>query len=442
MHARQLTAAAGVAGVALAAGLVGEAAPQSAGSLQRELLLLIQGDDPVPAKGSPALCGDAESRFERGSPGWYFGEGDCSLAYPSSVSAMVTAASEGELAERLAAAETRARLVSLLQKLQLVVGGLSLQQRLMIHTTAWEIAYGLRRTEQGARRALPDFEPALCESLRLLKLTRFTPEQAAQLPSTLAELPKLAAAPEVAPTVGAILGKEKGIVEVVPGTDLHADLLLGRFMPRVFLTVADAEARQRLGAYLEDPARRYEDLKNLPRTFPGLQAILVLYFNVLGHDDRLLPTDQVAAWQQYSFSGTVGPEMSFAEAARRITFVNIEFERDLTDKDGLRYRKAEQGAMARQGLLDVKPWRPGLVLTTKRGQCLACHSQQVATFDTHGARRVDFAPPLERSSRDIESAYYRENIEAKLQRWARACEEAAAGGGSATVSDRPAPGAP
>lgn len=429
MHARQLTAAGSFAGLALAVGLVVEAAPQSADALQRELLLLLQGEDPVAAKGSPALCRDADNRFERGTQAWYFAEGGCRLAYPPSLTAVVTAASEGQLADRLATAETRQRLVSLLQELQRAAAGLSLQQRLMVHTTAWEIAYGLKRTEQNARRPLPDLEPALCESLRLLKLTRFTPQQAAQLPSTLAELPKLAGAPEIATTVEAILRKEKGMVEAVPGTDLHADLLFGRFMARVFLTVADAEARKAFGAYLGDPARRYEDLKNLPRTFAGLQAILVLYFNVLGQDDRILPTDQVAAWQQYSFSGTVGPEMSFAEAARRITFVNVEFERDLEGGDRVRYRKAEQEAMARQGLIDVKPWRPGLVLTTKRGQCLACHSQQVATFDTHGARRVDFAPPLERPSRDIESAYYRESVEAKLQQWARACEQPAGGGG-------------
>lgn len=429
MHARQLTAAGSFAGLALAVGLVVEAAPQSADALQRELLLLLQGEDPVAAKGSPALCRDGDSRFERGTQAWYFAEGSCRLAYPPSLTAVVTAASEGQLADRLAAAETRQRLVSLLQELQRAAAGLSLQQRLMVHTTAWEIAYGLRRTEQNAKRPVPAFEPALCESLRLLKLTRFTPEQAAQLPSTLAELPKLAAAPEIAPAVEAILGKEKGIVEAVPGTDLHADLLFGRFMARVFLTVADAGARKAFVAYLDDPARRYEDLKNLPGSFAGFQAILVLYFNVLGLDDRLLPTDQVAAWQQYSFSGTVGPEMPFTEAARRITFVNVEFERVLGSGDGVRYRKAEQEAMARQGLIDVKPWRPGLVLTTKRGQCLACHSQQVATFDTHGARRVDFSPPLERPSREVESAYYRESIEAKLRQWTRACEQPAGAGG-------------
>ncbi len=426
MHARH---AVSLASFVLAVGLVGDAASQSAGTLQRELLLLLQGEEPVAAKGSPALCRDADSRFEHGTQGWYFGEGRCSLAYPPSLTSVVTAASEGQLAERLAAAETRQRLVSLLQELQRAAGGLSLQQRLMVHTTAWEIAYGLKRTEQNARRPLPEFEPALCESLRLLQLTHFTPEQAARLPSTLAELPQLAAAPEITSTVEAILGKKEGIVEAVPGTDLHADLLFGRFLARVFLTVADAGARKALGAYLDDPARRYEDFKNLPSRFAGFQAILVLYFNVLGPDGRLLPTDQVAAWQQYSFSGTVGPEIPFAEAARRITFVNVEFERDIGGGDGLGYRKVEQEAMARQGLIDVKPGRPGLVLTTKRGQCLACHSQQVATFDTHGARQVDFAPPLERPSREIESAYYRESIEAKLQQWTRACEQPAGGGG-------------
>ena len=424
-----MTAAASFAGLALAVGLVVEAAPQSADALQRELLLLLQGEDPVAAKGSPALCRDADNRFERGTQAWYFAEGSCRLAYPPSLTAVVTAASEGQLADRLAAAETRQRLVSLLQELQRAAAGLSLQQRLMVHTTAWEIAYGLRRTEQNAKRPVPEFEPALCESLRLLKLTRFTPAQAAQLPSTLAELPKLAAAPEIAPAVEAILGKEQGVVEAVPGTDLHADLLFGRFMARVFLTVADAEARKALASYLDDPARRYEDFKNLPRAFAGFQAILVLYFNVLGPDGRLHPTDQVAAWQQYSFSGTAGPEVPFVEAARRITFVNVEFERDTEGGDGLRYRKVEQDSMARQGIIDVKPWRPGLVLTTKRGQCLACHSQQVATFDTHGARRVDFAPPFERPSRDIESAYYRESIEAKLQQWTGSCEQPAGGGG-------------
>ncbi len=429
MLPRQLTAAASLASVALAVGLVVGAASPSSGALQRELLLLLQGEDPVAAKGSPALCRDEDSPFEPGTQAWYFAEGRCSLTYPPSLTAVVTAASEGQLTDRLAAAETRQRLVSLLQELQRAAAGLSLQQRLMVHTTAWEVAYGLRRTEQNARRPMPDLEAPVCESLRLLKLTAFTPQQAARLPSTLAELPKLASAPELAPTVESILGKEQGVVEAVPGTDLHADILFGRFLARVFLTVADTGARKALAAYLEDPTRRYEDFKNLPSTFAGFQAILVLYFNVLDTDGRLHPTDQVAAWQQYSFSGTVGPQMPFVEAARRITFVNVEFERDLGGGDGLGYRKVEQDSMARQGLIDVKPWRPGLVLTTKRGQCLACHSQQVATFDTHGPRRVDFTAPLERPSRDIESAYYRESIEARLQQWAQSCEPPAGDGG-------------
>jgi hypothetical protein len=387
----------------------------------RELILLLQG--PATAvKGTPALCGDTGP--DAGTAAWYFGEGGCALEYPPSVTSMVTSVSLGDLKPVLSAPGVTRRTQELLDELALSVGtaGLALQDKLAAHTTAWELVYGMERTGERDPAWARQAAPLLCQAAKVLRSTSFRPEEAARLPANVGDLPRLAGLSEIADLAGGLVRHDPGIVEVVPSTDLHADLLFGRFTARVFVTSTRVEERDRLLRFLSDATTPYGALRALPQKFEGIQGILLLFFNVLTEDRKVLLTSQVAVWQQYTFEGQVPIDQPFAEAAKRIRFLTVEFQRD-PERPGAepRYRKVAANEMATQGLLNVKPLRAGAWVTTSRGQCLKCHVHQVATFDTHGHRQVAFAAPLVRPAADVVTPYYRANVEARLQRLDAGC---------------------
>jgi hypothetical protein len=346
---------------------------------------------------------------------------------------LVTSISLGELRPVFSPEVTR-RIQGLLDELAVAVraAGLDPQDKLAAQSTVWELVYGMERAAErdpvwGGRAS-----PLLCQAARLLERTAFRQEEADRLPATLGDLPRLAGLPEIEDLARRLVLHDPGIVEVVPSTDLHADLLFGRFTARVFLTATGAEERERLRRYLADAGTPYAALRALPQKFEGLQGILILFFNVLTEDQTVLLTPQVAVWQQYTFDGRVPIELPFAEAARKIRFLSVEYQRARDGSGrGPRYRQVAANEMATQGLLNVKPSRPGAWVTTARGQCLKCHVHQVATFDTHGRRRVAFAPPLVRPAADVVTPYYRSNVEARLRRRLAECEAPSPGAGTA-----------
>jgi hypothetical protein len=398
-----------------------------ADAAQRELLLLLQGDD-VPVMGTPALCqargGEEDGRLRDET--WYFARGDCHLTYGPSVNAVVTSIMEGVPPQIVESPATRARVLRSLERLERLVtaGTVSLQQRLMIHTLAWEIAHGIKRGHGG--RLAEGLEPQLRGALDLLRASHFDVQSAATLPATLADLPRLANVPRIAPIVEGLVRHDPGIVEVLLPSEMHAEFLFGRFTPRLFLTLRTAEGRDRFRQHVA--GTRYEELQNLPSAFRGVRAVLILYFNVLTDDFTILPTSQIAFWHQYTFTGAADFSLPFADQAGRIEFLSIHYSRILAGTeesargpgvgaDWLVYREVDQRAMTRQGLLDVKPSREGLWMTTTRGQCLRCHLNRVAAFDTVGKLGVRFSVPLVKGGRELLTPYFLDHVEPELRRW-------------------------
>jgi hypothetical protein len=385
----------------------------------------------VAVKGTPALCAAKDGDPDKLTYQWFFGEGPCALSYAPSRTAVVTTLSLGDMKGILASPASRERLDALLRELDASLSAAppGLQDRLNVHTTIWEVVYGLKRSGEREPQWAADLAPLLCRAVGLLRRTSFSHEDAARLPATLGDLPRLAATPEIAPLVERLISHDPSVVEVSPATDLHADLLFGRFTARIFLTAAEPAERDGLRKIVQDPSLAYWKLKALPESVAGVEGVLVLFFNVLGPDESVIPTEQVAVWQQYAFEGKVPIALPFAEAARRIRFRTIEYQRNLRVADAPpAYRTADPSAMSGQGLLNVKPARAGAWVSTQRAQCLGCHTHQVATFDTHGRRRVDFLAPLTRGGPALLTAYYGDRIEGRLRGWAGECPSRAADG--------------
>lgn len=389
---------------------------------ERDLVAFLQGET-VPVRASPALCKPKEEGPVNGRDlelqAWYFDDGGCTLAFPPRPDALVTSISEGGGKALFESPAALARLSALLDELRQEVSraGLSAQQKLIVQSRAWEVTFGLRQSLEYHPEWELAGEASVRKALQLLEETRFSLRELAALPANLADLPRLAGAPEIESTVLALLRRDPGLVEVVPPSDLHADILLGRFTPRIFLTVADEASRERFRQFVTDPKTTYPELRKLPQSFPGVRGILVLYFNVFLDDGTIAPTEVVAFWQEYAFTDKVSFEMPFTEATKRIRFRVVEALRD-GSSGGLRYEVADQQRMARRIFLDVKPKIPGMPVTTLRAHCLSCHRNQIATFDTHGPRQVRFSLPLQRSGREILTPYY-EQFETRLREWKR-----------------------
>jgi hypothetical protein len=393
----------------------------------RDLSELIHGQ-PVSVVSSPELCSSgATSPPVDSAPqliDWYFGQGRCELLYPPRPTSLVSPLAERQSKVVFRSAESRAKLFAILDELIQAVEGnqLSAQEKLIIHTTAWELAFsldwfGLHDLEM--ERVL---EPGVRRAVRLLRTTQFSPDELALLPATLKDLSQISSTPEIASDVESLLNHDSGIAEVVLPTELHADLHFGRFTPRVFLTLTRGADRAAFRRYVTQKETRYEDLRNLPLKFAGIKGILVLYFNVLTADLKIIPTDQVAFWYEYTFSDKTAFELPFNEAANRIQFISIAYVNKLGHRSALDtarpvYKQSDSKEMTRAGILDVKPVNPGERVNSRRAQCLRCHLNQIAAFDTHGPRRVAFSDPLTRSARDLLTPYFKNSIESKLGQW-------------------------
>ena len=333
------------------------AADDVGNTMLRELLLLLM-EKRIQVTGSADLCNTrvTESNNSKGRA-WYFAAGGCERSHMPAPQRVVTSILEGIPGLTTASTAARSRIAAALGELRqrATRNVLSLQQRLAVHTLAWEIVQGFRRIQDIDPTKAQEIDAEHRAAIDLLRLTAFSEKQLDALPKTLPQLPNLASAPEISPLVKR-LNDESRVVELLMPAELHAELLFGRFTSRLFLTLESDDAAKLIRTRIAQT--EYRNLQNLPAALRGLTAVFVLYFNVLSDDFKIVPTEQVAFWQQYSFLDLADTSLSFEEQAMRIEFVSIEFERNfessLTD-ERLIYRKRDQKEMAVQGALNIGP---------------------------------------------------------------------------------------
>ena len=391
----------------------------------RRLLDLVQGGT-VMVAASPALCSAAGAPSFGPKPStrdWYFRSGACMLPFPTDYLGVVTRGTQGldqDLSDPVKVQALRAVLADIRAKL----GEASTQERLLFHSTAWELAHALDAPAAAPAAAAPVSEglAALrCDTLALLRESSYTGEQAAALPSTLGRLPALAGVDEIADLARRIEAGDPEILELLPPPEAHARLLHGRFTLRVFFTGTNAEARRRVREYLL--ATPYDDAGKLLLEVPDVLSVLLLYFNVLDRDLRIHPTPQIAFWQQYSFDGQLSLERDELEQAEeKVRFVSIRYQRNY-ESDEPRYALLDETAMSRTGFVDGMPSQMSAPVTTLRGACIRCHRRVVSSFHPEEKREVRFTRPLEISGRELLTPSYTAGTEALFQRWAASCPD-------------------
>ena len=382
---------------------------------------LIQGGT-VMVGASPALCKTAGARTldapSASDPReWYFRSGACMLPFATDYLGLVTRATQGldrDLLDPTKIEALRTAIVDLRAKLPQA----SAQERLMLHTTAWELAYALEAPTV-AMVGGAAVSALRCELVGLLRDSAYTKEQAAALPSTLGRLPALAGVDAIADLARRIEARDPEMVELLPPPEAHARLLHGRFTLRVFFTGKTPEASRRVREYLSTTP--YERLGRLPLEVPDVVSVLLLYFNVLDSDLKILPTEQIAFWQQYSFDGQLNlerDEMEQAEAT--VHFLSIRYQRNY-DSDEPRYASLAETAMSRTGFVDGMPSQMSAPATTLRGACIRCHRRVISSFHPEEKREVRFTSPFEVSGRDLLTGAYTQGTEADFAKWASAC---------------------
>jgi hypothetical protein len=264
--------------------------------------------------------------------------------------------------------------------------------------------------------------PLRCETIALLRETSYTPEEASALPATLSRLPALAGVEEIADLARRIEARVPDVVEILPPPEAHARLLHGRFTLRVFFTGATPEASRRVREYLL--ATPYENAGRLPLEVPDVVSVLLLYFNVLDSELRIVPTQQIAFWQQYSFRGQLTLDRDELEQAEEtVRFLSIRYQRNY-ENDEPRYALLPETAMSRTGFVDGMPSTMSAPATTLRGACIRCHRRVISSFHPEEKRAVRFTLPFEVSGRDLLTPAYTAGTEARFQQWAASCRGA------------------
>jgi hypothetical protein len=421
---RRALVAAAFSSTVLAALLLASAA--SAGTPlaaeHRRLMELIQGG-PVMVAASPALC-KAVGAKTLDLPGaddpreWYFRSGACMVPFDTDYLGLVTRATQGldrDLLDPAKVEALRAAVADLRAKLPQATQ----QERLILHSTAWELGYALEAPTVAAVGGKA-IAPLRCEIVGLLRDSSFTKEQAAALPATLARLPALAGVDAIADLARRIEARDPDVVELLPPPEAHARLLHGRFTLRVFFTGKTPEASRRVREYLL--ATPYERQGRLPLEVPDVVSVLLLYFNVLDADLEIIPTEQIAFWQQYSFDGQLTlerEEMQQAEAT--LHFLSVRYQRNY-ETDEARYASLAETAMSRTGFVDGMPSQMSAPVTTLKGACIRCHRRVISSFHPEEKREVRFTRPLEVSGRDLLTPAYIQGAEATLAKWASTCQ--------------------
>jgi hypothetical protein len=394
----------------------------------RHLMELIQGGT-VMIAASPALCSAAgAATLDAPSAStdprdWYFRTGACMLPFATDYLGVVTRATQGldrDLIDRTkvealrgAVAQVRAR-----------IGEAASQERLLLHSTAWELLYALDApTVAAIAGTAPGGSPQAalrCELIGLLRDSSYTPEQAAALPATLTRLPALAGVDAIADLARRIDAHDPDLVELLPPPEAHARLLHGRFTLRVFFTGKTPEASRKVREYLL--ATPYDRLGRLALETPDVVAVLLLYFNVLDHDLRIIPTQQIAFWQQYGFDGQLTLDREEMEQANAtVHFLSIRYQRNY-ETDEPRYASLPETAMSRTGFVDGMPSQMSAPATTLRGACIRCHRRVISSFHPEEKREVRFTKPFEVSGRDLLTTAYTEGAEGNFAKWAATCQ--------------------
>ncbi len=417
--------------------------PDSSGSkrielLQRDLSVLLQGDEAVSVEASPALCNahNLDRNPGQDSRAWYFGHEKCRLQYPPDITALVSPATD-DISKRLYESDAqRLKLEQTLSELRQISSRekLDLQEKLLLHSTAWEIHEGLKRSLQYRPERSRVLHQTQCLAFDLLRQTAFSDRELEAIPDTLRELARSAKAPQIEPIIRRLDQHDPTIVEVFSPSDLHAETMLGRFTPRIFLMLenADESEAERFRKTISSSAKPNESLLYLPHQFSGFSAILVLYFNVLTTDLRIVPTRQVAFWKQYQYSGKIEDGISFENLEKRIKFFTVAYKKNFntvkqkstapTASSQILYEQEDQGSIARQTFLNVKPEVPGLYVTTLRGNCLKCHNFRVSLFQTRDSSQLGYSVPLVRQGRDLLTPYFRQTIEQEINRSGNDCK--------------------
>ncbi len=389
------------------------------GPLHRRMMELIQGGEVIVAA-SPALCSARGLRgsWDRGDVrAWYSRTGACMLPFPTDLHGVVTRATQGLAGDLREPAKVEA-LVTVLGEIRGRVAEASAQERLMFHSTAWELAHAVADASENA--ASPGLERLRCETMSLLQDTAYSAEDVSSLPSTLAGLPELAGVPEIEALAGDIAAQDGTIVEMLPPPEAHARLLHGRFTVRVFFTTSGPEGRQAVKEYLTG-GTPYDRMGRLALEVADVESVLLLYFNVLDSDFEIQPTDQVAFWQQVSFRGQLSLDVDeHRQAEEQVRFRSVRYQRNF-DSDELVYADLDEEAMSRTGFVDGMPSQMVAPVTTLRGACIRCHRRVISSFHPEEERELRFSAPLEASGRSLLTPEYTRGAEARLREWKGLC---------------------
>lgn len=437
-------------GLALAATLI--AAQPSAtstgnvdpGNLHREILQILHGEPRTDVVPSPYYCwrqGQGPEKPLMPAFDWYVtGRGACSAAYVPKLAAIHSPLSDkGEIIHFFFDDEKRGRLETSLTQLAsfLEANRLPLGDQFDLQMTVWELIAAL----QHRRDVRVDWYPEISQSkvdrllvpaLKVLRATLFTQEQIAALPATLPNLAELSGERAIQPLAEKLDAGDDAILEDLFPSQLHSAFAAGRMFSRVFITLDDPAELERFQEALAKrdntrlegfswltapPLPRdqleyggYSYLRYLPLRYSRVHAALVLYFNVLDTQYRVVPTPLVAGWSELWWSEKLEDREDLRAADRVLGMRIIQYQKQfgLTSTSGgeqaghfPHYRSVSEDEISHVTFLDVNPVYAGAPVTTVRAQCLSCHATRLKSFELH-QRKVGFARPFLASPQELE----------------------------------------
>lgn len=422
------------------------------GQHHREILTILHGEARGDVSPSPYLCwrrGEGVARPEMPAFEWFvLGTGSCEAVYRPDMGAIHSPLSDkGEIVHFFFDDEKYRRLESSLTELATAVetSPLALGDRFDLQMTVWELIAALQFRRDIDVDWYPPISQArvdrlLVPALRVLRGTLFSRQQVDALPATLRELAELSGEAAIRPSVQRLTQDGEAFVEDLFPSQLHNSFSQGRMYSRVFLTMDDAAELERFRKALAERANTrlqgfswqrsaptpeddltvgsFLDVRYLPLEYSSLRAVLILYFNVLDTNYRVVPTRMVATWNELWWTSELDDAEDLREAEQALEMRIVKYQKQLGLSGGRfpDYRTVSEDEVSRVLFTDVNPVAPGTKVTTVRGQCLSCHSTKLMTYNMH-RRLVGFVRPLSLDPEELEPRQMEAEASRSFREW-------------------------
>lgn len=374
---------------------------------------------------TPQFCGDpppTNNSFEEEIRWRVDGVGSCRATYqPDPRSLFTPLSNRGEISQFFFDDARYGALLAAIRDMTLnYPGDIDPLYKLDVQMTFWEMVSALewRRDLKIAWQPAIDqkrMDELLSASNAVLRMSRFTRKEISVLDAAAASNRRFA---DLEQKITRGCYSETGLVG-----GIHESMSQGRLYGRAFLGAKDDASCAALRRIVAEGGRHR--MVQAPEEVGRFNSILILYYNVLDENFKVVSTDLIHSWREIEYKRKMDQSKNIAEKFDFVTFNVIERKKRISsERVADTYQEIPMNKVVSVGgLIDVSPVygaASGAKGAWDRANCYSCHSSKVKSLDVRSlgveSKVTLYAPFATRTSALRNDPLY-SHIESQLSEW-------------------------